>query len=433
MKHKILKTLSLTLLSSSLLLASGWRIPEQSPRSVALSGAYIANSNGADSSYYNPANMVFNENKLQLESAGMYVHLTSIDYTDNRLATYSGSSKEEDKFVPTMFLSSKDMDGFRYGLSITSPGGLSKRWDSTYAKTFAEEFSLRIVELNPTVAYKLAENFSIAGGVRIIYSDGVVKSSGIVPVDLDANGNSLEATDATTTISRDMQGDTIEYGYNIAISYKLSDTSNFSLTYRSNVDLKEEGDATLSATQTLVNANSAVVIPALSNSYDVTVTVPLPAVLALAYSFDIDNTTVELEYDRTYWSKYNSLDFSYDSVITHPVLSSAFDDAKNKNWKDTDAFRIGITHKYSDNLTLMAGFAIDENPAPEATASFELPDSDAKLYSIGCDYKLDKDSSIGFGYLYDKKESRTIIGDSANGTFENASAHLVSIGYRTTF
>ena len=36
---------------------SAFRIPEQSINSTALSGAYIANANGPDASYFNPANM----------------------------------------------------------------------------------------------------------------------------------------------------------------------------------------------------------------------------------------------------------------------------------------------------------------------------------------------------------------------------------------
>ncbi|MBN2782459.1 MAG: outer membrane protein transport protein [Campylobacterales bacterium] len=409
----MLKTAAMTVLSSSVLFASGWRIPEQSSHSVALAGAYVANSNGADASYFNPANMVFNDDKLQAELSAMYIHLSSIEYTDAITVAKNSSSKKENKLIPTMFLSSKDYDGIRYGFSITAPGGLSKRWDSPYAKTFAQEFTLRIVEFNPTIAYKVSDNFSVAGGLRAIYSDGVVKSDGTVPI----------APSTYAQIKREMEGDTIEFGYNLALSYKPDNKSNLALTYRSNIDLKEEGDAKL-----YYNG-------ALSYNGGTSVSVPLPAVASLAYSYDFEKTTLELEYDRTYWSKYKELDFEYDNAIPNPILISVFDNPKSKNWKDTDAFRIGITHKYNDKLTLMAGFAIDENPTPDATIGFELPDSDAKLYSFGFDYKLDNDSSIGFGYLYDKKESRSAVDDSGaiNGTFDGASAHLVSVGYRTAF
>lgn len=385
------------IISASFLLSSGWRIPEQSSRSVALSGAYTANSHGADTSYYNPANMSFNKDIYQIEASAIYIGLSNIKYDDYSVSTRNSESEKENFFVPTMFLSTKDYDGIRYGLSITAPGGLSKKWENNYGTYFAQEFSLKIIELNPSIAYKVSNNFSIGAGLRALYSEGIVKSD-----------HPLK--------KRDMEGDTIEYGYNLAVAYKPSSRSNFSVTYRSNVNLNVEGSAKLYYSGGWnYNGNAKV-------------NIPLPAVLTAALAYDFEDTTVEFEYDKTYWSKYKELDFNYET--TQPV----FDTPVAKNWKDTHAYRIGITHRYNDTLSLMAGFAVDQNPAPDTTLGFELPDSDAKLYSVGCDYKFDNRSSIGFGYLYDKKETRGVTNSGGiNGIFSDASAHLVSFGYRTAF
>ena len=57
------KTLSLlglaVLVSAGTAQASGYRIPEQSVDATAKAGAHIASADGADSSYYNPANMAW--------------------------------------------------------------------------------------------------------------------------------------------------------------------------------------------------------------------------------------------------------------------------------------------------------------------------------------------------------------------------------------
>ncbi|MGC9350548.1 MAG: OmpP1/FadL family transporter, partial [Sulfurovum sp.] len=104
------------------------------------------------------------------------------------------------------------------GVSLTVPGGLTKRWKEQPQKSFAEEFTLKVIELNPSLSYKVADNFSIGGGLRVIYSEGVVKSSG--------------------ELSRDMEGDTVEFGYNLAMSYKPTSEITLAATYRSNVDLE---------------------------------------------------------------------------------------------------------------------------------------------------------------------------------------------------
>jgi len=419
MKNILLKTTTLSILASSLVLASGWRIPESSSKSVALSGAYIANANGADATYYNPANMSFNKNILSSEIDLMYVYLPSMTYKDNCSTSangnfYDGESKEEKSIVPSIFISSKayNDEKVRYGFSVTIPGGLTRRWDTAYQKAYAEEFTLQIIEFNPTMAYKLSNNLSIGGGLRVIYSSGVVKSDG---------------TDANKPAIRDMEGTTIEYGYNLALSYKPIPSTNISLTYRSNIDLKEEGNAKLYLSGSKV--------------YDggTSVTVPLPAVLALAVAYDITSrTTLEVEFDRTYWSTYKDLDFEYNDSIP-VILQSSFDDPKARNWEDTNAFRIGLTHKISDKLTAMIGYSDDGNPIPDSSVSFESPDYNSNTYSFGFDYDLDTKSSIGFGYLYSQKNDRTVKNTNPDGTtyidgtISDAKAHLISFAYRTAF
>ena len=412
MKNKFLKITAMSFFASSMLLASGWRIPEQSVSSVAQSGAYVANANNADTSYYNPANMSFNEDSFLFETDLTYINLPSLDYTGTVAGIpANGTSKSEQFFVPTLFFTSKDYDGIRYGFSITAPGGLSKRWDTPFQKAYAQEFTLKIIEFNPVVSYAITPNFSIGGGVRAIYSSGVVKS--------DA---SLIGTD----VQRDLKGDTVEFGYNLALSYKPVKEATLALTYRSNINLKEEGNSKLFLNGTKVYDGGA------------NVTIPLPAVLAIAASYTFNGkTTVELEFDRTYWSEYKDLDFNYKSAIP-AILVPKFDDPINKNWKDSNAYRIGITHQYNEKLKLMAGFAIDKSPIPSATLGFELPSSDAKLYSLGFEYRYNDKITLGMGYLYDSKKDRTINASDNNiqymaGTFTNISAHLLTVSLKYRF
>ncbi len=61
-------------------LASGFKISEQSLNATALSSAYVAGAFGADSAYYNPANMGFthqlssnDKSELELTLTGIYI------------------------------------------------------------------------------------------------------------------------------------------------------------------------------------------------------------------------------------------------------------------------------------------------------------------------------------------------------------------------
>ncbi len=93
-----------------------------------------------------------------------------------------------------------------------------------------------------------------------------------------------------------------------------------------------------------------------------TVSVPVPAVFALSVAYDVlDNLNVELTWDRTFWSKYKDLDFDFSPANPY----NPFEAPLTKNWDDTNCFRLGLTYGVTDTLTLMGGFAYDENPVPD--------------------------------------------------------------------
>jgi len=219
-----------------------------------------------------------------------------------------------------------------------------------------------------------------------------------------------------------VDGDATAWGFNLAASARPNDKSNISITYRSNVDMDFDGDVALATNvgSTKVNTKGNVTLPA-------------PAVLAVSGSYTfLEKLTVELTWDRTFWSEFKDLDFNYDAQLTNPVLK-AFDAPITKNWDDSSAYRLGLTYKMSDMVSLMAGFAYDETPIPDATLGFELPDSDAYLFSLGARFSLTSQMDIGLGVLYDLKSERTVNNGTINGKFKDASALLVSAGLSYKF
>lgn len=395
--------------------ASGYRIPEQSVNATALAAAYVANAQGADASYYNPAAMVFNSGGAAIQGNLTYINLPGIDFQG---APGNDTSKEEHFLIPTLHYVSPAVGKARFGLSIVTPAGLTKRWSGPGAAS-AQKFELKTVELNPTVGYKVTDHLAIGGGARVIYSKGKVTSS----------SSALPAV----PIARDLEGDSFDYGFNLAIHFKPNDKVDIAATYRSNIDLTESGTATLSNIALVVPA-----FPARSWTGDASVTVPSPAVLSLATALDFSSdTTVELVFERTYWSTYKSLDFNYSVNYNADPLWANFDRPQARNWQDSNTYRIGITHRYNSNWTAMAGFAYDETPAPANNLGFELPDSNAKIYALGAKYAYSKQLEVGGAILYSDKDTRAANNAASAatpvGTFSNAGALLVSLGAEYRF
>lgn len=407
------KKISMIALSSILIAGSAWaaayRIPEQSVDSTAKAGANIASAKHADTSYFNPANMSWTKDGWQAEVALSYINLPPVTYTDNRTSLYNGESKEEQFLLPTVFLVSPDMNNFRFGFSITTPYGLAKRWNQPFPRSYAEEYSLKVHDVNPTMSYQVCKMFSVAGGVRMLYSSAKVSNYAM--------------TQDGVLVTRAMDGDTVEWGWNLAAAIKPMENMNISATYRSNVDLDLDGDVIMGTNYPRTSVMST------SGS----VSVPAPAVLGLSMAYTFAKATVDSTWERTYWSEYESISFNYGSPVTHPVLASAFGAPIQKDWDDSDSYRIGLDYELSDVVTLMAGFGYDESPIPDSTLGFELPDSDAYLYSVGTRLKLNEQMELGVSYLYDYKTNRSVSNDMVNGEFTDSAAHLLSVGLSYDF
>ncbi len=407
----------LSLATSSLMIAGGYKIPELSMNSMALSAAYIANAHGADAAYFNPANMAFEADGQYFEGALTYIRLASIEYTGTALnpdgtPNNSGASSKVENFLsPSLHYVSPRYDQFRFGLSVVAPAGLSKRWEMQPAKTYAHEFSLQVVEVNPSVAYRVSQDFAVGAGFRIVHTSGVVKSASIA--------------------SRDMEGDTFDFGYNLALSYKATSELTLAATYRSNVDLDVEGDAAIYFPDNGSYGGTKL----FGKRIDAAVSIPNPAALNLAAAYRFNTgTTVEFVYERTFWSAYESLDFDYEFSLG--ALDAKFSDPIAKDWNDVSAYRLGVTQEY-DNWTGMAAIAYDATPIPEQTINFELPDSDAIIVSMGGRYEYSDTLSLGAALLIDFKESRTVsssVNDiGLNGEFTDARAYLFTVGAEYKF
>ncbi|HFQ61267.1 MAG TPA: long-chain fatty acid transporter [Epsilonproteobacteria bacterium] len=403
------KIIALSIATSSIVMAGGYKLPEQSLNSIALSDAYVAHTMGADTAYYNPAAMAFMDDKQYIEGALTLAHLPSQEYS---LGPLSGESETENLLIPTIFYVSKPMDNIRWGVSLVVPGGLTKRWKTPYQKLFAEEFTLKNIELNPVVSYKVNDAFSIGAGARIVYSEGVVKSDG---------------NDAGFPVKRDMEGNTIEFGYNVALLYKPTTDVNFAMTYRSNIDLTEDGQANL-------------YFGGVGQQYNADVTVPLPATFDIAISKTWqEKVTLEFKYQRIFWSSYKALDFNYDRPIQANLVDS-FDKPLIRDWKDTNSFRLGATIKMDNKLTAMFGIGIDKSPVPLTTIGFELADSDSRVFSMGFRYQQNENLSWGASFLVSDKDSLSLVPGVAEnqvlangGGFSEGGAFLTTVGVAYEF
>jgi long-chain fatty acid transport protein len=326
---------------------------------------------------------------------------------------FDGSSESELFFMPLLHAVSPRYGDLRFGFSLTYPYGLAKQWQQPFPRASAEQFSLLVVEGNPTLAYEPVDWLSVGGGIRLIYGKGEVQSTAVNP---------------PFTLSRTSEGTDTQWGYNLALTVRPREQWAIAATYRSEVQLDLEGNSDLRAL-----AGAA---PLAAFSGAATLGVPLPAVFSVATSYTVDRLTLELGWDRTFWSSFKTLDFVYSQNLAPPF--DIFDRAIAKNWTDTDAYRLGLSYEWNERWTTTLGFAYDRTPVPTTTLGFELPDADALIYCAGVRYRPSKTMELGLSYMYHRTQSRSVINDNIaelpiDGTFTEGGAHAVTVGVITSF
>ncbi|NIY15077.1 MAG: hypothetical protein GWM98_09315, partial [Nitrospinaceae bacterium] len=117
------------------------------------------------------------------------------------------------------------------------PFGQSAEWDKNgpfrgVAPYFAELFTL---DVNPTVAYRVNDKFSIAAGVNIIMSEIQSKQLLVDP-----------ANPAAPALNARAEGDGDALGWNLGAAFEPAAGHKVALAYRSGFEVEYDGDTAIS-------------------------------------------------------------------------------------------------------------------------------------------------------------------------------------------
>ena len=244
--QKFIKILVCLCALLSYVYSNGFKIQEQSLNATALSSAYVAGARGADASYYNPANMGFEndwgENKSEFELATSLIKIPGFDFnvpttnqglyskttldfgTDSTLdrlisnklvssiipalsslkepitllhsepdsQVVSGSTDDTLFVLPKFFYKSRTNHGLTFGASFVATSGLAMQWAGLGGE-FLQDVMIMMVEASPSVSYTINNRLSFGFGFRVMYAMGSFNNVVYVPLDEDGSGISLTA------------------------------------------------------------------------------------------------------------------------------------------------------------------------------------------------------------------------------------------------
>ena len=347
------------------------RIQSQGTAASAMSNAFAAQADDPSALHYNPAGMT-QLRGLQF-MAGALISGGSTDFTSPTGVTAKGDRNGSAAWPPPAHtfitanlqdLGLKALGDLSVGVGLTVPFGSLTRWPNDGPFRSATTFStLPLLDIKPTLAYKVTENVSLGLGADIYTFTGLV-----------GEGHAEKQSIPAAGVKTELFGKDTAAGFNASLLYTAlrnaegKPLANIGIVYRS--------QATLHLTGELL-ANGAKVS-------DARATLVLPQIITGAIAIWPVRTKerewkVEMDVDYVGWKSVRNLDVTLGNGATI---------AQPQNWRSTYAVMLGTEYKWlmleslqNWEVALRGGYTNQQTQMPDLTYDPGIPSSD--LHVVG--------------------------------------------------
>lgn len=405
--------------SVQLSFAAGFALYEGSARGNALGGTMVGRADDASALFYNPAGITQLPGVQIMTGATFIVPSTKVRTTFPDGSSKTTSTDTNVWIPPQLYTTYQVNDQLWLGLGVFSPFGLGTEfpqdWPGRYNNVLAK---IQTMDINPNIAFKVTDHFSLAAGMDFVYFDLTLKNK------IDPLGLNTPAFD----IGNSLKGDTWGYGFNFAAHYKPFDWLACGISYRSQVKEHVDGDADFTIPQSVLNTPYGPYVQALFKDTSASGSITLPDEIFMGVMFKPTNRlSVEVGGTYTRWSTYKELQITY----TGPLGTQT----RIKDWHNAWRAQLGIEYQALDWLALRAGYVFDESPIDNAHADYIVPANDRHLFSFGPGFKW-HNFTLDLSYTYILIEDRNNVPAQPDGVYAskfedgNASLFGVTVGYK---
>ncbi|KGY12909.1 aromatic hydrocarbon degradation protein [Vibrio tubiashii] len=400
-KSLLAVTIATATLASQQALAAGFQLNSQSATGLgrAFAGDAVIADNASVMSRNAAAMSLFDRTEI---SVGFNVIDSKVEIKDptytqppaagGSVTSLDNTTNDATSVVPNLYLLHPVNDQFAVGLGIYSNFGTTNEFDDSWgAKTgvvagstvvpgadaFGGVTNVTTTNILLAASYRINEQWSIGGGLDIIYGEGELKRQ--------SEMNVLAAPGTTTTQQlMDIDASGWAVGFNLGTVFELDENNRFGLSYHYSPEKEVSGTVSYQGN---------------SNIGDLKI--PLPDMFEFSGYHRIEDSSFAVHYSVQWigWSAFDRLATTNGTVI------------KEYKWKDTFHYAIGGTYYVNENWEARIGYMYDEGVQDELT-SVSVPDSDRQWFSAGATYHINKDQTVDLGFTYligkDKQVNDTI-------------------------
>ncbi|MCX5896354.1 MAG: OmpP1/FadL family transporter [Proteobacteria bacterium] len=386
-------------------LGAGFALYEGSARGNALGGSLVGRADDPSALFYNPAGITQLPG-TQVMGGGTLIMPTSEVITNDSSGQDAKRTKSNWFFPPHGYMTHQYSDKLWFGVGIFCRFGLGTEFNDNWSgRHNSYNAFVKGIEINPNVAWKVTDKFSIAAGASLMRLD--IK---------------LQSKAALADVDTKLEGRSLGYGFNLALHYRPVRWMSVGFLYRSKVKHTAHGDAEFLHPNYLRRA-----FPDGRISADVT----LPDEYFFGIAFrPFERLTVETDAIMTRWHNFKKMTIEFKDPV------AGMDEVtKQKNWRDVWRYQIGIEYRLTEWVDARLGYVYDNEPIPGGTADYLVPADDRQLFSFGFGFHIQKvTADISYTYLLSK--DRNIDKRQADGVLDgrihDSICHLfgITIGYK---
>lgn len=364
-------------LASAVTYAGGYRVGVQGQRALAMGHTGVAVVNSAELGFFNPAGLVYLENKLTI-SAGASAIFSDVAWQNQE----TGEIARTDNPVGTPFYfnaSYKLKDWLALGLSVYTPYGSTVKWEKDWAGShLVNDIELRAIYIQPLVSVQVADWFSLGGGP--IFVTGAVNFNRNLNRTLtDEEGNRSNVTIDDSGVNA--------FGWSASALFKATEDLKIGVNYRSEIMMDaEDGEADFE------NIPNSPMTQFNDTKFDATLPLPAELTLGMSYQFD-DKWLFAFDYNLVFWGVYESLDVDF----ADPNIP---DSSNPRNYEDAATWRFGAQYTATDKLVLRAGYYYDESPVQKGYFAPETPRNDSMGFTAGLSLDVTSKLTVDASFAY---------------------------------
>jgi len=405
--------MSCVLLSSGSAMGSGFAIIEQSAASAGYAYAGVAAAaQDASTIFFNPAGMALQSgNELQL---GAHYIIPKADFKNQGSTTVlttplsggNGGDGGKAAVVPNLFYMHSFSEKWTAGIGMTAPFGLTTEYDDGWVGRYhGLKSKLSTLDINPSVAYKINDQWSVGVGVSIQEAKADLSNAIDYGTALVAGGLAPPSASQNLDGKAEVDGDDWGVGANVGLIFEPLAGTRLGVHYRSKIDHTLEGDANF---YTPAAAAGFAQAAGLINT-SATAEVSLPETVSIsAYHAFNQHWAILADATWTKWSRLEELRIKFGS--------GANDNVVTLDWEDTWRFSLGGIFKPTDPLELRAGVAFDESPIPnDERRTPRIPGADRIWLTLGGGYQFTQLIRLDLAYAHlfvdDPKINKTATGE----------------------